>query len=99
MERRMTIAMRYSVDRRPCRVDLSDNTNAWGMSPAVREVVARSEVTSGYPSDYAHDLKAAIAEYTGVSEAMIATGCGSDDVIDATIRALGNPGDRLAFVA
>jgi histidinol-phosphate aminotransferase len=32
-----------------------------------------------------------------VSDGMIATGCGSDGILDATIRAFGNPGDLMAM--
>jgi histidinol-phosphate aminotransferase len=89
---------RYSPDPTPCRTDLSDNTNAWGMSPAARTALA-AELSAKYPSPYADDLKRAISSYVGVAEDMITTGCGSDDVLDAAIRALARPGDRLAFPA
>ena len=29
----------YSPNRAPCRIDLSDNTNMWGVPPAARRVI------------------------------------------------------------
>ena len=86
----------YAPDRTPCRVDLSDNTNLWGMPPAARDALADS-VSPRYPSLYATELKVALADYTGVSPTMITTGCGSDDVLDSAMRALAEPGDRVAY--
>ncbi|HEX8441313.1 histidinol-phosphate transaminase, partial [Archangium sp.] len=89
----------YSPSKVKCSVDLSDNTNLFGMPPAaervLRETVA-SHVTR-YPVGYAQDLKRAVAAYTGVEPSGVTTGCGSDDVIDSTLRAFLEPGDLLAF--
>jgi histidinol-phosphate aminotransferase len=81
-----------------CVVDLSDNTNLWGMPPAAEKALARFSPSSvrGYPSAYTPALKEAFATYAGVDANMIVTGCGSDDVLDAAIRAFGNPGSRLS---
>lgn len=89
----------YTPDRSPCRIDLSDNTNAWGMPPASMKALRDIADISRYPSPYADELKAAISDYVGLPESMITTGCGSDDVLDAAIRVLGKPGDRLALTA
>jgi histidinol-phosphate aminotransferase len=86
----------YAPDRTPCRIDLSDNTNLWGMPPASRVAIA-AETTARYPSLYANDLKKALAGYTGLPADMITTGCGSDDVLDSAMRAFTEPGDRIAF--
>jgi histidinol-phosphate aminotransferase len=89
----------YAPDAGACAVDLSENTNLWGAPPAaeraVREALARS--MPRYPTVYAHELKAAIAAYVGVSPDEVVTGCGSDDVIDCAIRAFAEPGDRIAY--
>jgi histidinol-phosphate aminotransferase len=95
---RTATLQRYAPDLTPCRIDLSDNTNAWGMPPAAQRAIAGAELTPRYPTPYGDDLKAAIASYTGMPVEMIVTGCGSDDVLDSAIRALGRPGERLAFV-
>lgn len=85
----------YAPNRAPAAIDLSDNTNLWGVPPrAARAIhdVATAAITR-YPALYVTDVKAAIAEYLGVAPEMIVTGCGSDDVLDTTLRAFGEPGD------
>ena len=91
---------RYAPDRSPVAVDLSDNTNRWGVPPAAAREIQRAvgAEVARYPDAYSSTLTRAIATYLGVSPSMIATGCGSDDVLDAAIRAFGEPGDRLAFI-
>lgn len=89
----------YDPRREPCAVDLSDNTNLWGAPPAaaraLRDLV-ESEITR-YPAVYARRLKEALAEYAGVRIDEIVTGCGSDDVLDSAMRALAEPGERVAI--
>jgi histidinol-phosphate aminotransferase len=94
----------YSPDVATCAIDVSDNTNLWGTSPAARRALADapSPVLSRYPSLYSAPLREAVLRYTGLAEAgeaSVVTGCGSDDVIDSTMRAFGAPGDRIAFSA
>jgi histidinol-phosphate aminotransferase len=50
-----------------------------------------------YPSVYADRLRRALADLHGVDPANISTGCGSDDVIDSTLRAFTEPGDVVAY--
>ncbi len=79
-------------------VELSDNTNLWGAPPsAARAIEDTGARVSRYPAAYADALVAALADYAGVSVDMVVTGCGSDDVLDAAMRALGEPGDRVAL--
>jgi histidinol-phosphate aminotransferase len=87
----------YAPDRRAAPVDLSDNTNRWGMPPASRAVLRALAEQSGvrYPSLYANQLKSALASYAGVGTENIVTGCGSDDVLDSAIRACSEPGDLV----
>lgn len=88
----------YAPDRTPVRVDLSDNTNRWGMPPAAARVLREAAASSftRYPDAYAESLKDAIAAYTGADPDRIVTGCGSDDVLDSAVRAFSLPGGRLA---
>lgn len=90
---------RYHFDRTPIDLDLSDNTNQWGTHPAALEVLRSAGVDSlaRYPDLYADDLRAAAATRLRVPEDCIATGCGSDDVLDSTYRASG--GGEADFVA
>jgi histidinol-phosphate aminotransferase len=87
----------YDPKRAPVALDLTDNTNLWGMPPraerALRDVPV--ERVTRYPTLYSAELKAAIAEYVGVPAEMIVTGCGSDDILDSAMRAFGEPGDLV----
>jgi len=89
----------YSPDA-DCAIDLSDNTNLWGSPPAAMRTLAAlsSGSVARYPEGYSATLKAALARYVGVSPDCIVVGCGSDDVLESTIRASAEPGERLAFM-
>ena len=88
----------YDPGVKPCRVDLSDNTNLWGAPPYARTVLENSELStlSRYPAPYTRVLNSALAGYLGVDPEMVVSGCGSDDILDSAIRALAEPGGRLA---
>ena len=89
----------YAPDRSPCAIDLSDNTNLFGVPPTALTVLraaAESSITR-YPTLYASGLKAALARYANVEEREIVTGCGSDDVLDSAIRAFAEPGESIAM--
>jgi histidinol-phosphate aminotransferase len=91
-----------SSDLPNCDVDLSDNTNLWGAPPAAVRALreASPEVLSRYPSVYSEPLRAGMLRYVGmegVDGIGIVTGCGSDDVLDSTMRAFGVAGDRIVF--
>ena len=89
----------YEPGRLPAEIDLSDNTNLFGVAPAVRQLF--SDLDDGsitrYPSVFARSLKQALAEKHRVTADNIVTGCGSDDVIDSAMRAFCEPGSRVAF--
>jgi histidinol dehydrogenase len=89
----------YEPNRAPCALDLSDNTNRWGVPPSAERALrdVDTERVTRYPSVYTPELKVALAEYAGVRAEEIATGCGSDDVLDSAIRAFAEPGDKLAY--
>jgi histidinol-phosphate aminotransferase len=89
----------YEPGRLPTPVDLSDNTNLWGMHPAVAELLADvppDEVTR-YPTVWGRRLKEAAAQAFGVAPENVATGCGSDDLIDSAVRAFCEPGQVVAY--
>ena len=88
----------YAPDRSPCPVDLSDNTNLFGVPPSALEALrgAAESVVTRYPALYAADLKGALADYAGVDPSQVVTGCGSDDVLDSAIRAVAEPGEAVA---
>lgn len=93
----------YAPDAAACAIDLSDNTNLWGAPPAalraVNELPASS--LSRYPSLYSEPLRDALLRYAGVQApgVGVVTGCGSDDILDSTMRAFGVPGESIAFCA
>lgn len=89
----------YAPNRAPCRLDLSDNTNMWGVPPAAMRAIegACGSLITRYPQLYADSLKRHLARYLGVDPSWVVTGCGSDDVLDSAIRAFGEPGQILAY--
>jgi histidinol-phosphate aminotransferase len=89
----------YAPDRAPCAVDVSDNTNLFGVPPAAAAALAGAggAAITRYPALYAADLKGALARYAGVHPREIVTGCGSDDVLDSAVRAFTEPGDSIAY--
>jgi histidinol dehydrogenase len=90
---------RYVPKRPPCAIDLTDNTNLFGVPPSVARLLESPPpaAITRYPSPYADALRGALAGRSGVQVAEVVTGCGSDDVLDATFRAFGEPGDLVAF--
>ena len=89
----------YDPKRTPCTIDLSDNTNLFGVPPALTKLLADppTRVITRYPSVFADELKRALAQWHGVVPENITTGCGSDDVIDSALRAFCEPGDRVVY--
>lgn len=89
----------YDPKRTPCAIDLSDNTNLFGVAPSVQRLFSAtpSDLITRYPSVFAHELKLLLAEKHGVSPENITTGCGSDDVIDSAMRAFCDPSDVVAY--
>lgn len=90
----------YDVEPSSCEIELADNTSPFGAPPAALRVLSGgvNDRLARYPSTYSRDLRSAIAEYVGVAPDEIMVGCGSDDVMSCAFRALGNPGDRVAYM-
>ncbi len=91
----------YTPDRRPVGTDLSDNTNLWGTHPDALEVVrnANLHALARYPHLYADDLRVAAAERFRVGPDQVATGCGSDDILDSLFRAVAESGGFVRYPA
>lgn len=83
----------------PCAIDLSDNTNRWGMPPAAASALRALDPGSltRYPSSYGDALKSAIAAHLGVEIANIVTGAGSDGVLEPAIRAFARPDGQMVL--
>jgi len=90
---------RYSPDRPPCEIDLTDNTNLFGPPPSVLAALAKisPRSISRYPTPYADELRAALARLVAVDVGCIVTGCGSDDLLDAIFRAFADPGEPVVY--
>lgn len=79
-------------------IQLSDNTNRWGASPAAGAAIAGlASAANEYPSAFGDTLKAAVSRYVGVTPPDVVTGCGSDNVLDIAIRAYAEAGDAIAW--
>jgi histidinol dehydrogenase len=89
----------YDPGRLPSATDLSDNTNLFGPPPSAARALRGLDAgrMTRYPTVYGTDLKVMVAKLLGVEPANIATGCGSDDLIDSAVRAFCDPGDLVAY--
>jgi histidinol-phosphate aminotransferase len=89
----------YDPRRTPCAIDLSDNTNLFGVAPSLLELLDAlpAALLTRYPPVFAGELKQVLARKHGVAPENVTTGCGSDDVIDSAMRAFCEPGDRVAY--
>jgi histidinol-phosphate aminotransferase len=99
LRKNVALGPKYAPGPGGAEIDLSENTNLWGMPPAVEEVLRSlpASAVTRYPALYGGRAKQALAAYAGVSPEEIVVGCGSDDVIDAAFRAFGEPGARIAY--
>ena len=88
----------YRAPRSTAPIDLSSNTNQWGAAPSAMAALATcgERDLREYPGTDADDVVTAIAAYLGAAPANVLVGCGSDDLLDASMRALGAPGDTVA---
>lgn len=79
-------------------LDLRDNTNLWGAPPAALAAVQRATLDTlrNYPDVSVGTLAATVAEQLGITRRNVVVGCGSDDIIDAAMAALVEPGSRVA---
>jgi len=76
-------------------VKLDANENPYGPAPAVRAALAEYPFLHIYPDPEQRELRAALAEYTGVPDANILPGQGADELIDLICRLTLGPGDAM----
>ena len=90
----------YDVESAPCALELADNTSPFGAPPAALRAMAAGvgDRLARYPTTYSRELRDAIAAYVGVSGDEVMVGCGSDELLGCAFRALGTPGDRVAYM-
>ena len=79
-------------------LDLRDNTNLWGTPPSALSAVRRASIDAlrNYPDVSVGTLGETLASQLGVARRNVVVGCGSDDIIDAAMSALIEPGNRIA---
>lgn len=75
-------------------LDFSSNINAYGPSPTMREVIARTPLDR-YPDEEALALRAAVGEHLGVEPQRVLAGNGSSELIWLAASALLRPHDRV----
>lgn len=76
-------------------IKLDANENPYGPSPLVAQALANASYLHIYPDPESRELRAALAEYTGVSADYLLVGHGADELIDLVMRLLLNPGDKI----
>lgn len=82
-----------------CAIDLSDNTNLFGVAPEVAQMLCNPDAraVSRYPTPYGDLMKQALAKMTGLAPHCLVTGTGSDGVLQDIFRAFGEAGAMLAY--
>lgn len=85
-------------------LNLADNTNLWGSPPAAaRAIAAAAAGQASYPTLYGESLAAAVVASVGAPFGIrveeVVTGGGSDNVLDAAMRAFAGPGRAVAYSA
>ena len=95
----------YAGTESPCAVDVSDNTNLWGSPPsalaAIRDAAREGAgEVARYPRAYSSELVSRLLAHHGFKRmdgVDVVVGCGSDDVLDAAMRAFSVDGARIAY--
>lgn len=76
-------------------VKLDANENPYGTHPAITAAIANYPFPNIYPDPEQRELRAALAEYTGVPATNILPGHGADELIDLITRIFAGPGDAV----
>lgn len=84
------------LGRRPeTIIKLDANENPYGPSPLVAEALAEAPYLHIYPDPESRELRAALAEYTGLAAEYLLVGHGADELIDLIMRLFIEPGDGI----
>jgi histidinol-phosphate aminotransferase len=84
------------LGRQPAEIiKLDANENPYGPSPRVAQALADAPYLHIYPDPESRDLRAALADYTGLSADYLLAGLGADELIDLIMRLFISPGDRI----
>lgn len=84
------------LGRRPEEIiKLDANENPYGPSPLVAEALAEAAYLHIYPDPESRELRAALADYTGLEADYLLAGLGADELIDLIMRLFIEPGDAI----
>lgn len=76
-------------------IKLDANENPYGPSPRVAEALAGAPYLHIYPDPESRELRAALADYTGIEADHLLAGHGADELIDLILRLFIQPGDAI----
>lgn len=77
-------------------IKLDTNENLYGASPKALAALGQLDADFHiYPDIVSHDLRLALADFTGVSAEHVLVGNGADELIDLTLRLFLEPGDSI----
>lgn len=74
-------------------IKLDANENPYGPSPKTLKALSNLAFPHIYPDPESRLLRAALAEFTGLSEDYLLAGSGADELIDLLLRVILDPGD------
>lgn len=84
------------LGRRPDEIiKLDANENPYGPSPRVVAALAAAPYLHIYPDPESRELRAALADYTGLAADYLLVGLGADELIDLIMRLVIVPGDAI----
>ncbi|NJN99391.1 MAG: histidinol-phosphate transaminase [Anaerolineales bacterium] len=84
------------LGRRPEEIiKLDANENPYGPSPRVSAALAEAPYLHIYPDPESRELRAALADYTGLEPDYLLAGLGADELIDLIMRLVIVPGDAI----
>lgn len=92
----------YTLDLSPCRFKLDQNEVPWELPRRLKEEVARRLVErdwARYPDFHAARLRARLAEAHGWMPDGVLVGNGSNELLAATLGAVGGPGREILGLA
>jgi len=76
-------------------IKLDANENPYGPSPLVAQALAEAPYLHIYPDPESRELRAALADYTGLDPEYLLVGHGADELIDLIMRLVIEPGDAI----
>ncbi|WVZ73986.1 hypothetical protein U9M48_022227 [Paspalum notatum var. saurae] len=76
-------------------IKLDANENPYGPPPEVATALGNLKFPYVYPDPESRQLRAAVAEDSGLESEYILVGCGADELIDLIMRCVLEPGDKI----